>query len=94
MNFSKLFGLCVDNDFVCETQMTWVTVHYPSDGFNPKYTQIIPGLPSGNVYEISNANHIEVRNMSHKGDNGDNTRKEFDKIWKRSQTDFFHTPTR
>jgi len=74
--------------------LTYVTVHYPSDGFNPKYTQIIPGLPEGNVYEIKNANHIEVRNMSHKGINGDNTRKEFDKIWKRPTYYFFYTPTR
>jgi|GEM_PF-6246581 len=89
------FYLNFDKDIICETQMTWVTVHYPSDGFNPKYTQIIPGLPEGNVYEIKNANHIEVRNMSHKGISGDNTRKKFNEIWDREYpNDFFRTPKR
>jgi len=89
------FYLNFDKDIICETQMTWVTVHYPSDGFNPKYTQIIPGLPEGNVYEIKNANHIEVRNMSHKGISGDNTKIKFDEIWRdRNPGDFFLTPKR
>ncbi len=89
------FYLNFDKDIICETQMTWVTVHYPSDGFNPKYTQIIPGLPEGNVYEIKNANHIEVRNMSHKGISGDNTKIKLDEIWRdRNPGDFFLTPKR
>jgi hypothetical protein len=53
--------------------------------------QIISNIPPGNVYEIKNANHIEVRNMS-KSLGGDNTYKEFEKIWKRE--DWFNTPTR
>jgi len=93
--FMVFFYLNFDKDIICETQMTWVTVHYPSDGFNPKYTQIIPGLPEGNVYEIKNANHIEVRNMSHKGESGDNTKIKMREIWNRQpSSDFFNTPER
>jgi len=62
--------------------------------YNGIHTQIIPGLPSGNVYEINNANHIEVRNMSHKGESGDNTKIKMREIWNRPLTDFFHTDER
>jgi hypothetical protein len=70
-------------------------VSYPSDGLIPKYSQVINGLSTGNVYEVKNANHIEVRNMSYLGPNGDNTKDEFNKIWTRlPENDFFRTPTR
>jgi hypothetical protein len=68
---------------------------YPSDGLIPKYSQVINGLSTGNVYEVKNANHIEVRNMSYLGPNGDNTKAEFNKIWSnRPENDFFLTPVR
>jgi hypothetical protein len=64
---------------------------YPSDGLIPKYTQVINGLSTGNVYEVKNANHIEVRNMS-QSPGGDNTRAKFNEVWVRE--DWFKTPIR
>lgn len=77
--------------WVEKTYTHYVVVRSPSDGLVSKDTQIISDLPPQNVYEIKNANHISVRNMSYKGQNGDNTYKEFDKIWKRTYPDFFNT---
>jgi len=68
-----------------------VIVQTPSDDLIPKESQILTDVPSGNVYEIKNANHFSVRNMSYKGESGDNTYKEFRKIWRRSYPDFFNT---
>jgi pimeloyl-ACP methyl ester carboxylesterase len=67
-------------------------VMLPSDGLVSVEAQKINGLPSGNYYEILNANHFSVKNMSYKAQGGDNTYKEFDKIWKRE--DWFKTNSR
>ena len=72
----------------------WGASNYPSDGLLAEYTQKLQGIPPGNIYRIQNANHISLLNLSYKGVEGDNTRKEFNKVWMRSETDFFHTPTR
>jgi hypothetical protein len=69
-------------------------VSYPSDGLIPKYSQVINGLSTDNVYEVKNANHIEVRNMS-QSPGGDNTKAKFDEIFRdRNPGDFFLTPKR
>ena len=71
------------------------TSHYPSDGLLPEYTQKLQGIPPGNVYRILNANHKSLLNLSYKGTEGDNTRKEFNKIFtNRPDGDFFITPQR
>jgi pimeloyl-ACP methyl ester carboxylesterase len=80
-----------DEQWSCYTITTLVTVNYPSDGLIPKYTQVINGLSTGNVYEVKNANHIEVRNMS-QSPGGDNTRAKFNEVWVRE--DWFKTPIR
>lgn len=82
------------------TNCQWITTTFtcnviiqtPSDGLISKESQLLTDIPTGNVYEIKNANHFSVRNMSYKGQGGDNTYKEFDKIWKRNYPDFFNTP--
>lgn len=80
--------------WVCYPASYWVTVNFPSDGLVPQYSQVINGLPTGNVYQIKNANHIEVRNMSN-SPGGDNTRARFNEIFSyRQPGDFFLTPTR
>lgn len=68
-----------------------VTVNYPSDGLLPKYTQIMKNNPTyNNVYHVSGANHIEVRNMSVNGTGTDETYNEFYKIF-HNRTDWFET---
>ncbi|MBS4013680.1 MAG: alpha/beta hydrolase [Bacteroidetes bacterium] len=69
-----------------------VIVQTPSDGLIPKESQILTDIPSGNVYEIKNANHFSVRNMSYKGPGGDNTRRRFNDIFNRQENDFFFIP--
>ena len=75
--------------WILETHTTYTTVHYPSDGLLPTYTQKnIPGIPSGNLYKITGANHFEVKNMSN-SPQGDLTKAEFDNIFDRN--DIFKT---
>jgi len=70
-----------------------VIVQTPSDGLIPKESQILTDIPSGNVYEIKNANHFSVRNMSYKGPGGDNTRRRFNDIYDRTpSSDYFRIP--
>jgi hypothetical protein len=73
--------------WVCRTVTQYVSVNYPSDGFIPVYSQKLQGLPSGNYYELKNANHIEVRNM--KNCPTDWTRVKFNEIFNRD--DYFGT---
>ena len=89
---AKNFSNC---QWTCWLEQTSVVVNYPSDGLLPEYTQKLQGIPPGNVYRILNANHKSLLNLSYKGTEGDNTRKEFDKIWNRTpDSDFFRTPPR
>ena len=70
----------------------WVTVNDPSDGLLPKYTQIMKNNPTpNNTYRVYGANHIEVRDMTHDGNNVDETAVEFRKIFNRPEGDFFRT---
>jgi len=73
----------------------YVTVNYPSDGFLPKYTQImVDNSTPNNVFHVIGANHTEVRNMSNSTLNGqpnDATRLRFNEIFNRAEPDFFHT---
>ncbi|NOQ27853.1 MAG: hypothetical protein GQ564_21030 [Bacteroidales bacterium] len=83
----------------CEWQWVYVTttstvsVSYPSDGLLPEYTQKLEGIPGGNIYKVTGANHMEVTNMSNSSQ-GDITRTRFDQIWDRQLGDFFRTNKR
>jgi pimeloyl-ACP methyl ester carboxylesterase len=70
-----------------------VSVNYPSDGFLPKYTQIMENNPTPNSeYEVESANHQQVLDMSDNyvgGNLHDNTRDTFNLIFNRG--DWFHT---
>ncbi|PQJ76760.1 lipase family protein [Polaribacter glomeratus] len=66
-----------------------ISVNYPSDGLLPQYTQELQGIPAGNRYKVSGANHLEVRNMTTDGNGVDETAVEFRRIFNR--TDWFNT---
>ena len=82
-------------EWVWQELTRYVTVNYPSDGFLPKYTQIMVDNPTpDNVFHVLGANHTEVRNMSNSTLNGqpnDATKDRFDEIFNRPEPDFFHT---
>lgn len=70
--------------WVWETRTRNVMVHYPSDGFIPRYSQDIVSLPASNRYIINGANHIELLNMSNSTLNGaqnDATKRELNRIF-------------
>ena len=72
----------------------WITVNYPSDGLLPKYTQELQDIPSGNKYQITGANHMELLDMSNSTLNGvpnDATYEVFEQIFDRQLGDFFRT---
>jgi hypothetical protein len=76
--------------------MKIMTIHYPSDGFIPSYSQDRTSLPASNRYFINGANHIEVLNMSNARLNGlpnDATRTELNRVFA-SRSDVFFTPPR
>lgn len=67
-----------------------VAVNYPSDGFIPKYSQIMKNNPTPNsIYRVNKANHIEVLDMTHDGNNVDETKQVLDDVFDRN--DFFKT---
>ncbi len=61
-----------------------VLVRQPSDGLLSKEAQIIEGLAENYIYEVSNANHKSVKNMSFKGPGQDETKKTFNNIFNRN----------
>ena len=68
-----------------------IVINDPGDGLLPKYTEIMKNNPTPNsVYCVNGANHLEVRDMTHDGNNIDETAVEFRKIFNR--TDWFKTP--
>jgi hypothetical protein len=76
--------------------MKIMTIHYPSDGFIPSYSQDRTSLPASNRYFINGANHIEVLNMSGSRLNGapnDASKAEFDLVFG-NRSDIFNTPRR
>ncbi|MDC9721500.1 MAG: hypothetical protein PSN34_01840 [Urechidicola sp.] len=75
-------------EWVWKQRTRYISVNYPSDGLLPQYTQELQGIPSGNRYKVSGANHLEVRNMSN-SPQGDVTKERFDDIFDRG--DWFHT---
>jgi len=57
-----------------------------------KYTQIMKNNPTpNNTYRVYGANHIEVRDMTHDGNNVDETYEVFKLIFNRPHNDFFRT---
>ncbi|MFO8066093.1 MAG: hypothetical protein R6U11_00790 [Bacteroidales bacterium] len=68
---------------------TTVLINHPSDGLIAKPSQILEGLPPGNIYKVENTNHFSVRNPGFKEDEVDYTYEEFIKIWGRE--DYFKT---
>jgi len=68
----------------------YVAVNYPSDGFIPKYSQIMTNNPTpNNRYRVDKANHLEILDMTHDGNNTDETAIQLRRIFNR--TDWFHT---
>ncbi len=79
-------------DFSWEQRTRLVSVNYPSDGLLPTYTQIMLNNPTlNNAYEVSGANHIEVRNMTVDGNGVDETKEVFNLIFNRPNNDWFET---
>ena len=75
-----------------EEQMVtrYVAVNYPSDGFIPKYSQIMTNNPTpNNRYRVNKANHIEILDMTHDGNNVDETKETLDDVFDRQVGDFF-----
>ena len=70
----------------------YVSVNYPSDGFIPKYSQIMKNNPTpNNTYRVNKANHKEVLDMTHDGNNVDETYETLKRIFNRPIGDFFRT---
>ncbi len=81
--------------FYPTTYTTSVFVRRPSDGFVCDDSQILDGLPTGNVYEARGVNHSEETNTTHGNTllGNDEMQDKLREIWTRPQSDFFYTPT-
>ena len=75
-------------------------VQHPSDGLVCAYSQILDGLPQGNVYEAVAINHAEQVGYDNRPQVGNpnepivEMRDRFGEIWDRPVPDFFNTPRR